>query len=198
MPLQDLTPQLRTRLSRVERVVGIFVVLAAVLMLSGFVYYLYWTAEHKGWFLTKAPYFTFVRTAAGLNVGDPVKLMGFDVGTITRVDAMPPNEYYNVYIEFNIRSPYYGYLWTDSRVKVGATDFLGHRYLEVTKGSTGKPTYQENNHRLAGIWDDKEGGYLTITKSTKPYWLLADESPALTERLETLVSELEGALPGIL
>jgi hypothetical protein len=33
--VQDLTPQLRTRLSRVERVVGVFVSLATLLLLAG-------------------------------------------------------------------------------------------------------------------------------------------------------------------
>jgi ABC-type transporter Mla subunit MlaD len=198
MPLQDLTPQLRTRLGRVERVVGIFVVLATLLMLSGFAYYVYYTAERQGWFLTKAPYFTFVRTAAGLNVGDSVKLMGFDVGSITRIDTMPPNEFFNVYIEFRIRSPYYGYLWSDSRAKIGATDFLGHRYIEVTKGNTGKPTYQEQGHKLVAVWDQTDQTYKPITKDTKPYWLHSDESPALTERMDALVHQAEAALPGIL
>ena len=59
MALQDLTPQLRTRLSRMERAVGWFVVLAIALLVFGFVYYVYHTAESKGWFLTKAPYYTF-------------------------------------------------------------------------------------------------------------------------------------------
>ena len=35
MALQDLTPQLRTRLSRMERAVGWFVFLATVLLLVG-------------------------------------------------------------------------------------------------------------------------------------------------------------------
>ena len=48
MALQDLTPQLRTRLNRMERVVGWFVLLATLLLLFGFGYYLYKTAERKG------------------------------------------------------------------------------------------------------------------------------------------------------
>src|SRR5580765_7357512 len=36
VPVQDLTPQLRTRLSRVERAVGIFVSVATLLLLAGF------------------------------------------------------------------------------------------------------------------------------------------------------------------
>src|SRR5438309_8481306 len=94
MALQDLTPQLRTRLGRMERAVGIFVGLAAVLLLSGFFYYLYHTAVRKGWFLKKVPYYGYVQNASGLKPGDPVKLMGFDVGEITEVTPMPPTEWF--------------------------------------------------------------------------------------------------------
>ena len=65
MALQDLTPQLRTRLSRVERMVGLFVSVAAILLVFGFCYYLYHTAKRKGWFLNKASYFTYLHSAAG-------------------------------------------------------------------------------------------------------------------------------------
>src|SRR6266545_4799918 len=102
MALQDLTPQLRTRLSRMDRAVGWFVLLATALLLFGFAYYVYTTAERKGWFKLRAPYFTFTQRATGLKVGDPVMLMGFEVGQITRIDAMPPGNWYNVYVEFEI------------------------------------------------------------------------------------------------
>jgi hypothetical protein len=49
-----------------------------------------------------------------------------------------------VTIFFNIRQSYdgvdyYGYIWWDSKVRVGS-DFLGHRFLEVEKGKSGAPT----------------------------------------------------------
>jgi len=114
MALQDLTPQLRTRLSRMERAVGWFVVLAMALLAFGFVYYVYHTAENKGWFLTKAPYYTYADRATGLKIGDPVMLMGLAVGQITRMEPMPPEEFHhNIYVEFHIKAPYYGYLWTE-------------------------------------------------------------------------------------
>jgi ABC-type transporter Mla subunit MlaD len=143
MPVQDLTPQLRTRLSRVERAVGVFVSIATLLLIAGFAYYLYNTAARKGWFLTKARYFTFIDTAAGLKVGDPVRMMGFDVGAITRIDAQPPEDrYFNIYVEFEIQDPYYGYMWTEGSVaRVASADLLGKRGLEVTKGTNGVPTY---------------------------------------------------------
>ncbi len=147
MALQDLTPQLRTRLSRMERAVGWFVLLATALLVFGFSYYVYNTAKRKGWFVTKARYFTYSDRATGLKVGDPVNLMGFDVGQITRIDTMAPWETYNVYVEFEIKEPYNGYLWSGhngSRAKITPADFLGKRVLEVTKGYGGYPAYRFN------------------------------------------------------
>jgi hypothetical protein len=207
MALQDLTPQLRTRLSQVERAVGWFVIVAALLLVTGFVYYVYQTAKRKGWFLTKAPYYTFVHTAAGMKVGDPVKLMGFDAGEITKIEAQPADDPdYDVYIEFRIKSPYYGYLWVDSKARIASSDLLGNRYLEVTKGKDGHPTYREETRKLFKFWEKKvitgiwdiPGLYRPISEKPKGYWLLADESPALSDRLDSLVKKVEAALPNIL
>ena len=262
MALQDLTPQLRTRLSRLERLVGWFVSVATLLLLFGLGYYVYQLARNRGWFLTKMPYFTFVHNAAGLNVGDRIRLMGFDAGQITLIEPQPPDDlYFNVFIQFRVKEPYYGYLWEDSRAKVGAADFLGHRFIEVTKGTNGAPTYalhdlyefspneaqayvssndvvfaqeiyQGTNlvvrpsepitaqalNKLAAlkiasvqlvnknvkidppkwIWDEKAAKYKPIPKLNKGFWLHVDESPALTERLETVVNLVEAALPDFL
>jgi len=272
MALQDLTPQLRTRLSRMERAVGWFVLLATAFLVFGFGYYLHNTAKRKGWFKTRAPYFTFVDRATGLKVGDPVMLMGFEAGQITDVQPQPPDDFfYNVYVEFEIIEPNYGYLWTEgSRTKVVA-DFLGKRVLEVTKGTGGHATYlfhplrelnlaeaerleaperwllggdiydqtetnlvlkacvplrQETLARLRQlhrssfpaldsreqrksptvVWDDKQGRYVKfVAKSNSKanlkanlYWLPADEAPAVSERMDKLVSQVEKALPNIL
>ena len=133
MALQDLTPQLRTRLSRLERLVGWFVTIATLLLVAGLAYYVYQTAQRKGWFLKKMPYFTFVRTAAGLKIGDPVKMMGFNVGEIVDILPQPPDDpTYNVFVQIRIKEPDFGYLWEDSRAKITASDFLGIRFFEVT------------------------------------------------------------------
>jgi ABC-type transporter Mla subunit MlaD len=197
MPLQDLTPELRTRLSRVERAVGIFVVLATLLLLTGFFYYLYHTAETKGWFIPKVTYYTYLRTGHGLKTGDPVKLMGFDVGEIKRVEAMGPSDPYNVFVEFRIKSPYYGYLWSDSKVDVAAADFLGGRYLEVTKGVAGRPTVREENENLLLLADAEKGLYQPVSKLSR-YELKAVEAPAVTDQLQAMVAKVEAAIPGIL
>jgi ABC-type transporter Mla subunit MlaD len=121
MALQDLTPQLRTRLSRMERAVGWFVFVAAALLLFGFGYYLYHTAERKGWFVIKAKFHTYIQSSAGLSVGDPVYMMGFPVGQIDSVHPMQPRDPHNVEVLFEIRDPFFRYIWTGgSYVKVNA------------------------------------------------------------------------------
>ena len=220
MAIQDLTPQLRTRLSRVERAVGWFVLLATLLMLAGFGYYVHLTLQRKGVFLTKISYQTGVANAAGLKVGNPVKLMGFDVGEITRIEANDPWAYYNTTVYFEIREPYYGYLWSDSMVKIAPADFLGNRLLEVTKGRYGLPTVEEEM-RVSQGWFSRtnrvaigllDHDYLALLKEQgrpagqafkeKPkrfyrplepglaYWLSPEETPAITERLDQLAQML--------
>ncbi|MEO8428885.1 MAG: hypothetical protein ABI651_17455, partial [Verrucomicrobiota bacterium] len=126
-------------------------------------------------------------------------------GAISRITAEEPGKDFDVYIEFVIKSPFYGYLWTDSKAKAVTGDFLGNRYLEVTKGIGGQATYKEESRKflklwerkvLVGVWD--AGSYQPITKSTKPYWLLSIDAPALNERLDQLLTKVEVALPNIL
>ena len=141
MPLQDLTPQLRTRLNSLEKIVGWFILAATALMVLAFAYYLYRTAEQRGWLEVKALYCTYSDTGAGLAVGDPVQLMGFSIGRITRIMPMPPRgkgSEHNVQVEFLIIGTNYSYIWTgNSRAKFGDSGFLGKRQLDITKGTNG-------------------------------------------------------------
>jgi ABC-type transporter Mla subunit MlaD len=270
MALQDLTPQLRTRLNRMERAVGWFVFLATALLLFGFGYYIYQKAEQKGWFLTKAKFLTYVHDASGLNIGDPVMLMGFQVGQITSIAAMPPRTPHDIRIEFEINQvnqggqPYFSYIWSEgSQVKINASDFLGKRSLEVTRGTNGFGVYNthtlvelsvqqaeslaapddwrlaeniydensnlvlrafrtlaktnidqiaalkresvwafhdtENHHETTAAWNQQLQRYEKWDgKTSEPYWLPVFESPAVTEQLQAMVSQVQSALPGIL
>jgi len=203
MAVQDLTPQLRTRLSRLEKAVGWFVMIATVLLLAGLAYYIYNLAERKGWFLTKAPYFTYLRSGAGIKVGGPVRLMGFDAGKIVKVTAEKPGSEYDVFVQFDVYEPYYGYIWDDSVVLVKSAGFLGDRYLEVTKGGTRRTndlhaTYKEEGRKLVGIYVDKEGAYTNWHKGDSPYWLPANEPPELTSQMDEVVRTLKVSLTNIL
>ena len=146
MALQDLTPQLRTRLSRMERAVGVFVMLATALLVFGLGFYVYKTAERKGYFTPKFKYRTSLNDASGLSVGAPVKLMGFQVGEITDITPNAPDEYFGVTITFVVLKPYFGYIWDDSKVTV-SSDLLGNRVLQITKGVAGIPSIVENTNK---------------------------------------------------
>jgi hypothetical protein len=239
MALQDLTPQLRTRLNRMERAVGWFVLLATALLLLGFVYFLRNTAQRKGWFTPKFNYQTSLNNAAGLKVGDPVRLMGFPAGAITEIIPNAPDDWFGVTINFKIQKPHYGYVWDDSQVKV-SSDLLGNRFLEITKGQFGVPTIKESTNKIAAAmlqwkairaereriadrmrqnypdletsdpyafnWTVKEELLRVATAEAdrfytnleQVYWLDPSETPAVNERVERLVAQVEAALPNIL
>jgi len=143
MPLQDLTPQLRTRLNKMERAVGWFVFSRPRCCSSALAITLYHTAERKGWFVIKAPFHTFVQSSTGLNVGDP----GFHDGFSGRPDhadsrhaagrpAQRPRGFWK------IRDNYFRYLQTGgSYLKVNSAGFLNQRQLEVTRGTNGLGSY---------------------------------------------------------
>jgi ABC-type transporter Mla subunit MlaD len=266
MALQDLTPQLRTRLNRMERVVGWFVFLATALLLSGFGYYIYHTADRKGWFKIKAPFHTFLQSSSGLAVGDPVYMMGFPVGEITSVEPQKPYEPHNVEVQFEVTDPYFRYLWTGgSYLKVNAADFLGKRQLEVTRATNGyalvvtqpltmftnldelaqdvaaepgqwqlsqdvfgensnllfraydtltasnlqiltalKPdsiyaynNRQKDKHRIVASWDGRYHHYKIFKPGDSTAWIHAVETPPISDQLQTMVSQVQAALPGI-
>lgn len=180
---------------RGERWVGLFVVLALLLLVAGFGYYLYHTAEKRGWFVPRCPYYTFVQTADGLQIGEPVMLMGFEVGNITVIEAEPPGSWYNVFVGFEIKRPYYGYIWSDSRVKVATVGLLG-RQLEIIKGVAGQPTVYEQQGRPHEILVGTNR--VELAKNPKGAFLPPEESASVTERAEKLLATAEAALPNLL
>lgn len=179
-----------------ERLVGLFVVTAAALLLVGFAYYLYHTAESRGWFVEKCPYYTFVESAEGLQVGGPILLMGFSVGQITKIEAQPPGSYYNVFIGFEVRQPYYGYVWSDSKVRITSGDLLGGRRLEITKGTAGQPTAYEVEGRVREVLVD--GKKVPLAEAPQGVGIEPVETPSLTDRAQRLVAQVEEVLPKIL
>src|SRR6202012_3183534 len=105
--------------------------------LLGFGYYIYHTAEQKGWFKIKAPFHAFINSAAGLKVGDPVVLMGFPVGNITAITPMQPRAPHNVRVDFEIQEPSFHQLWSEGSYLKINSGLLGSSQLEVTRGTNG-------------------------------------------------------------
>lgn len=204
MAAQDLTPQLRTRLGRVEKAVGWFVTLATVLMLGGLAYYVYHLATLKGWLLPKAAYYAYLESGAGIKVGDKVKLMGFDAGEITVIKPESPDSGENVYVELRMFGDNIGYVWDDSIVRVKSAGLLGTRYLEVTKGGTRvtneslHATYKVAGGKITEVWSRDAGAFTNWHKGDKPFWIPADEPPELSSQLDAMAQMLKVSLTNIL
>jgi ABC-type transporter Mla subunit MlaD len=203
MAAQDLSPQLRTRLSRLEKLVGWFVTIAALLLLAGLAYYLWALAENKGWRKNKAPYYTYLQSGAGIKVGGKIRLMGFDAGEITQITPEKPESGENVYVEFEMFAPNYGYVWDDSIVKVHSQGLLGDRWLEVTKGGTRSrkdlhATYKEDKGRLVAVYSRDAQSFTNWQRGDKPFELYADEPPELASQLDDTVAMLKESLTNIL
>lgn len=210
MALQDLTPQLRTRLGRVERLVGLFLVATVLALVTAFGFYLRHIAKERGWFTVKVPYYTMIGDATGLRVGSPVTMKGFVVGEITKVETTEWSEWHrennlNVFVGFIVRDPYHGYIWTDSKVKLGAGSFLGDRSLEIIRGSTGKVTVIAKPGQPARLLSEKYAwkpaetnlNYLTEAEAPSGFYLTAEEEQPLPVRLTEIANQVNAALPGV-
>jgi ABC-type transporter Mla subunit MlaD len=121
--------------------------------------------------------------------------MGFDVGNITTITAQSPAEH-RVFVGMEVRQPYYGYIWSDSKVRIAAVGLLGGRNLEITAGEAGMPTVREVGGKISELWIHDH--WVPIGKVHKGVRLDPDEQPSLSDRAQKLVSTVESALPNIL
>lgn len=187
--------------------VGLFVGLAMILLLGGFAYFLWHTADAKGWFKRKVPYFTLVSDGTGVQVGAEVKMTGFKIGEVTKVETMPMEEWVLqsksfVFIRFEVVEPYFGYILQDSSVRLGAGDLLGTRSLEVTRGVAGLVTVTNlPNGRLGHLGKDfKKTGvkYIEVNDRSEGFLLAAAEQQPLPEKLTAIANDIHTSLPGVL
>jgi ABC-type transporter Mla subunit MlaD len=250
-----------------ERGVGWFVFLATLLLLFGFGYYLYNVAAQRGWFVTKARFHIYVATSTGLNVGDPVTIMGFSVGHITRVTPEKPGSPHHVRVEFEIFEPFFRYIWSEgSFARVNPSGFLNQRQIEVTRGTNGYevcvtqpitvftnlaalkanvdsqpgqwqlaqeihdansnllfraytwltdsnlakiaelhlPTVtaynnqEHDKHYIAAWWHPRNHAYQQFSTNDDTAWLPVDETPAVADRLQAMIGQVQDALPNFL
>ena len=177
---------------RTERVVGVFVALALLLLVAGFAYYLYHTAERKGWLIPKCPYFTFVESGRRAESRRSRHADGVRGWQHHGHHGAAAGSDRSVYVGMEIRSPYYGYIWTDSKVRIAPAGFLGSRGLEITPGVTGSATVQEEGGRVSELWIHDH--WVPLAKVRKGVHLVPDEQPSLSDRAQKLVSTVEQAL----
>ena len=164
-------------------------VLMVICALSAFA--LHRVARSKGWFSRPAvPYHTFVQSSEGLAVGDAVLFNGDPVGKITEIAHMPPfSPEGNMFVAFNVRDPFFGLIWTDSRARVQWHPSKQKRSIHITPGGSFPATdtnailnvtYKFEGGALVG-WDQQTGAFIPISETNslkRGYFLPSEEADA--------------------
>ncbi|MGH9778207.1 MAG: MlaD family protein [Candidatus Acidiferrales bacterium] len=125
------------QVSWAELRVGLFV-LMALGMASVFVFYM---TQAGALFSGETRYVTYLPDAAGLENGAPVRLVGFAVGTVEKVELSEfrDDPARHAKVVFRVRNQYADDIRTDSEAYVGSEGLLGESVLELTRGMTGAP-----------------------------------------------------------
>lgn len=230
MALQDLTPQLRTRLRKVEWFVVLFLGGTLLLMITSLAWFIKKTGDTRGWWVTEVPYYTYLPNASGIKVGSPVQMMGFKVGQVTKIEAVDLSElrnwgYYGghpVFVGFNVREPYPGYITSDSKLKLAGfpIEIAGGVTLEVTVGSSEGLLTTTNGNGHLGVLSDKiaydvlenrlntnlqvYAHYTPLNETKKGFFLRLDDSDTMMAQVQRILGKLDGisgsvhdAMPGL-
>lgn len=215
--MQDLTPQIRTRLRRVEWLVLAFLIGTGLLVLLALGWWLKTTGDARGWFVLEVPYYTYLEDAGTIREGTPVKMMGFTIGKVDRVITAEDNGYnrsrkFNVFVHFLVREPFFGYIHTDSTSRLGGAgiELLGGSWLELTRAEgLGVPTVLITN-TTALVLNDRFGHAAPSTERTNQflnyrpfrrrdngYFITTETSISLMNNAEASAAILRNALPGL-
>lgn len=119
------------RIKNIDRLAGIFVILALILILVTLVF----IARGQKWFAKRYPYVAVFERAAGIKPGTDVTISGMEVG---RVKSLRLNPQRKVEIILEIFEDYKDYLRKDSSATVMST-LLGSKTIEITPGSLEQP-----------------------------------------------------------
>jgi hypothetical protein len=163
--------------------------------------------KQKGWFAMKAPYHTYLQSGEGLAVGDPVLLDGTSVGKILAIELTAPfqvDHAYNVFVGFEVREPYFGLIWTDSRAKIQWHPSRQKRTFHVTRGGSSASTNLNASYKVASdtrgraYWNDKEQAYIYVGTTGPTRWgFFLPASEASVDPEEEAKPEIQtGLTPG--
>ncbi len=215
--MHDLTPQIRTRLRRVEWLVLAFLIGSGLLFLAAIGWWIKTTGDERGWFVVEVPYYTYLENAGAIHEGTPVKMMGFTIGKVDSVTTAEDNAYnrwmkWNVYVHYLVREPYYGYIHTDSICRLGGTgiDLLGGSWLELTRAEgLGIPTVVSSNATPAVLNEqfaykpptaERTNKFLTyhpFKRRDNGYFIATTNTVSLMDQAEQVAAMVRDALPGL-
>jgi phospholipid/cholesterol/gamma-HCH transport system substrate-binding protein len=100
---------MKFRVKYADRIVGLFIVLAAFVLCAG----IFFIGANQRWFAKDYRFTTHFKSASGLSVGMPLQMKGFQVGKITRMELNANNL---VDVDFVVYDTYYEKAKTNSLI----------------------------------------------------------------------------------
>jgi phospholipid/cholesterol/gamma-HCH transport system substrate-binding protein len=137
-----------------------------------------------GLFSDTATLYTYSSDAAGLKTGAVVRLVGIDVGNVSRVELSgrpDPNEAVEIVMDVNAR--YLPDIRSDSRVLLGTEGLLGEGYLNISKGAEGAPVQDGGTVPFR-----QTAAFTELVSGSRD---LLDNLNVLTARLNSIVETIE-------
>ncbi len=123
---------------RDERFKGLFVKVSLLILLAvlGLVLNLVYAVVKKGFFTPKTAIYFVADSGQDMKVGTPVKLSGFKIGAISKIDL---DDQAKTEIEVLIENRYFPLLRADAEVSLKKEGVIGDAILEARRGSESKP-----------------------------------------------------------
>lgn len=117
--------------------VGLLVV-SALAVLGIFIFA---ASEMGRWFTPRAHYVTYLPDVAGLQVGSPVRLVGYEVGSVERIglSEFRDDPARHAEVRFVVYGDFREDIRGDSEASVTTEGLLGQSVLEVSRGVRGDP-----------------------------------------------------------
>jgi phospholipid/cholesterol/gamma-HCH transport system substrate-binding protein len=157
-------------------VVGLvaFVILAALIFLL---------TSSKGFFQKTALLHTFMDDASGMAEGTPVRLNGFTVGSLDKVELITPSEpKRSVRFIMKVQEKFLRQIPVDSVAGISAANLLGDKFINITKGRNPQTV--------------KDGAEIKSLQAQDIPELMA-QTANLLQTFQTIVTRLDSLLAGV-
>lgn len=133
---------MKIKLTRFERVAGIFVLVAVV----GFVISLGGIAIKQGWFESHIEYYTQFQSGDGLHEGTVVQISGLKAGSIEDVELTSDNQ---VRVKISILKKFETKIRKDTVAQLVRPFLIGDRVVDLSLGSDSSPMLAGNDTILS-------------------------------------------------
>jgi phospholipid/cholesterol/gamma-HCH transport system substrate-binding protein len=138
--------------------VGIVVLAALIFLMLGILM----VGKRARLFTARLPYQTEFKSAAGLVVGNPVRLNGVTVGNVLQVNLSPDPAKQDVNVVFEIDRKIQKRIRTGTTAAVKTIGLLGDKYIELSGGRPEEPIVEPGGKiaaaQAAGLEDILAGG----------------------------------------